>query len=266
MRHLWATVGCLLIAGCVSTDSPQPTQTPTEVATVTVTQGPITSVLVVAGQVSASPVFVIEAPAAGQVVWADEIAPDAAVTSEPLGTAGDEPVISPAPGRLLELLTPSDTAVAARIPVATVAYQGFGIQAVVPVAEQYRLYDGTLSGRASIEGGPGGVDCQPVPIPTEGQEDTAGVPVTCLLPLDTPVVAGLSAKVGLATGAKESALLLPVSAVSGRTGSGEVTVVAPDGSHQRQQVTLGMTDGANIEIVDGLSEGDVVLAAAPTLR
>ncbi len=266
MKRFLSVISAMLLVSCGGTTVDQQPEPVDEPATVRVQRGPITSVLVVPGVVTANPQFVIEAPTAGQLTWKEDLAPDMQVSEDlAMGTLNGEPITSPASGRIGELLVPDSTEVAARIPIATVSYQGFGVRTVVPVAEQYRLYDGTVAGRVNIEGGPAGVMCQPVPILDGAAEPGAGVTVECLLPPDAPVIAGLTAKVGLTTGSVDSALLLPVSAVAGRVGTGEVTRVAADGSHERVSVVLGITDGAHIEILDGLAEGDTVLAIAPTL-
>jgi hypothetical protein len=40
--------------------------------------------------------------------------------------------------------------------------------------------------------------------------------------------------------------------------------VARDGSHEERAVTLGLNDGARVQIVDGVGEGDEVLQFVPT--
>ena len=44
-----------------------------------------------------------------------------------------------------------------------------------------------------------------------------------------------------------------------------VIVITPNGERVETKVTLGVTDGANIEILSGLEEGDVVSATPPNL-
>ena len=42
------------------------------------------------------------------------------------------------------------------------------------------------------------------------------------------------------------------SVIAGRQGTGLVTVITPNGERVETKVTLGVTDGANIEILSGL--------------
>lgn len=65
-------------------------------------------------------------------------------------------------------------------------------------------------------------------------------------------------------GVKADVLALPVSAVAGRMGKGAVTLMK-DGNSSVVEVSLGVSDGAYIEITSGLSEGDVISAVAPHL-
>ena len=64
---------------------------------------------------------------------------------------------------------------------------------------------------------------------------------------------------------RNDVLILPLSVIAGRQGTGLVTVITPNGERVETKVTLGVTDGANIEILSGLEEGDVVSATPPNL-
>ncbi len=75
---------------------------------------------------------------------------------------------------------------------------------------------------------------------------------------------GLPAKVGLETAHSDGVLTLPLEAVTGVAGTGVVSRVDDSGTTE-VAVTLGVSDGHVVEIRDGLSEGDRVLAYAPGL-
>ena len=87
---------------------------------------------------------------------------------------------------------------------------------------------------------------------------------SCLISKDIAVAAGESGTLVLTGSASAQSLLLPVSAVAGRSGNGTVTRIV-DGERQTVQVGLGASDGARIVITSGLSEGDTVLAISPDL-
>ncbi|OZG62245.1 hypothetical protein BLEM_0791 [Bifidobacterium lemurum] len=88
--------------------------------------------------------------------------------------------------------------------------------------------------------------------------------MACLVGKDIDVREGESGTLVLTASATQQSLLLPVSAVAGRSGKGTVTKVTDDGQEQ-VSVELGASDGARIVITSGLSEGDTVLATAPNL-
>jgi hypothetical protein len=60
-------------------------------------------------------------------------------------------------------------------------------------------------------------------------------------------------------------LTLPVEAVAGRQGKGQVDVVGPDGQRQTREVVLGLTDGKVIEIKSGLTGDENVAVPGPNL-
>ncbi|MEP7762547.1 hypothetical protein [Sanguibacter sp. 25GB23B1] len=77
-------------------------------------------------------------------------------------------------------------------------------------------------------------------------------------------MAGLPAKVGLQTGAAPAALVVPVEAVLGSASTGTVTRVIGE-QLKIVDVSLGISDGAMVEITAGLAEGDIIAATAPGL-
>ena len=82
----------------------------------------------------------------------------------------------------------------------------------------------------------------------------------CLISQTVDVKSGQSATVVITATTRNDVLILPLSVIAGRQGTGLVTVITPNGERVETKVTLGVTDGANIEILSGLEEGDVVSA------
>jgi RND family efflux transporter MFP subunit len=79
--------------------------------------------------------------------------------------------------------------------------------------------------------------------------------------LDPPspeVKVGMTASVDVTVAQKDNALVLPASALSGRGDTATVTVRTANGDEERQ-VTVGLRGDDSVEIVSGLSEGDVVV-------
>ncbi|WP_174775465.1 efflux RND transporter periplasmic adaptor subunit [Cryobacterium frigoriphilum] len=129
---------------------------------------------------------------------------------------------------------------------------------------------------------------------------TGGTTVSCAVPADVTVFSGLAAEITIAAGLAENVLVIPTTAVQGTAGSGIVWVAAGaaptegtttegtttddsaagersdagtgdvaatgDGSEsltEERTVTLGMTDGVSVQVVDGLVEGDVINEFVP---
>jgi hypothetical protein len=51
--------------------------------------------------------------------------------------------------------------------------------------------------------------------------------------------------------------------VQGSVQHGNVWLVGADGATEQRAVVLGLTDGAQVQIAEGLAEGDTVLEYAP---
>lgn len=254
----------LLLTACTAAPgqtSPSPDDA--QPSTVSVERRSLTSTVVLGGTVVPAPEYLVEASMSGRIEMNALPVPGTAVTEgQSVGSIDGEDVIVPATGTITDVLTAAGATVVARLPVAAVAYEGFGVLVDVPVADQYRLYEGGLSALVNVTGGPSGLECRLV-TPRSALEAADDVSVLCLLPPDAAVASGLEAKVGLNTGSRTDVLELPLQAVSGRADQGEVSRVNPDGTHETVTVGLGITDGVYIEIVSGLELGDTVLSYPP---
>lgn len=163
--------------------------------------------------------------------------------------------------------------------VAQVAPATFSITGALSADKQYRLLTIPADATVTINGGPAPFVCPAVRVttPSSGGDDEetdngttpgssgagAGTSVSCAVPGDVRVFAGLSATIDLAGGTAENVLVLPTTAVKGSAGSGTVWVVGADGASEERPVTLGLNDGQQVQIIDGLAEGDSVLQFVP---
>ena len=77
----------------------------------------------------------------------------------------------------------------------------------------------------------------------------------------TPLRPGLFAQAEIAAAERET-LSVPITAVSSDARGTSVFKVAPDGAVTRVTVTAGIRDGGRVEILDGLAEGDLIVARA----
>jgi len=71
---------------------------------------------------------------------------------------------------------------------------------------------------------------------------------------------GFTASADVIVGEAKNVLILPVEAVS-ETERGDFVVVSKDDSPTRRKVTLGISDGTNVEIKMGLEEGETVFSS-----
>lgn len=86
-----------------------------------------------------------------------------------------------------------------------------------------------------------------------------GVVMRCAIPEDVRVITGLRGTMVLQMAKPVTAQALPVFAVVGSWGQGQVIVVHDDGSTEIRTVQLGASDIYNIEITSGLQPMDKVL-------
>lgn len=161
--------------------------------------------------------------------------------------------------------------------VAQVSPATFSISGALSADKQYRLLAIPAEATVTINGGPAPFVCPAVRVttPSTGDDEQepgtgtgqgtggAGTSVSCAVPGDVRVFAGLSATIDLAGGTAENVLVLPTTAVKGSAGTGTVWVVGAEGASEERPVTLGLNDGTQVQIVDGLAEGDSVLQFVP---
>lgn len=202
-------------------------------------------------------------------------------------------------GRLVD----DGATVVAGTPIVSAKYAGYGITADIDGAQAYRLADKLGSVRAQITNGPGPFSCkvlgtiaalpagtipdppppqQPatdpsappgVVVPVEPQQQDPGIDpsqatgmrLVCLPPKKIKLINGATATIEVITEQAKNALVLPVEAVAGTQGKGQVDVVKPDGSRETRSVTLGLTDGEVIQIKSGLKEDETVAVPGPNL-
>lgn len=166
--------------------------------------------------------------------------------------------------------------------VAQIAPPGFYVTASVQPADRYRLLEAPTEAQVTVTGGPAPFTCTNLTITTplagagtggSGEDPGAGDPgagagsgttARCVVPTEVTVFPDLVAQVTISAGVAENVLVVPVTAVLGAAESGVVYVVDPEtGETAERQVTLGLSDGINVEVVDGLAEGELVMQFVP---
>jgi membrane fusion protein, macrolide-specific efflux system len=171
-----------------------------------------------------------------------------------------------------------------------VAPPTFNVSGTIPASVQYRLLSKPAEAQVAISGGPAPFTCTglTVGVPLAGSGDAAsgagagsaagsgsgsgasgsgastGPTVRCAVPTDVTVFAGLAAKVTIAAGSAQDALLVPATAVEGSGANGTVYVPNPAGKPTAKKVALGIFDGTDVQIVSGLAKGDEILQFVPS--
>jgi hypothetical protein len=152
--------------------------------------------------------------------------------------------------------------------VAKIAQPTFLVTGALAPEQLYRLLEQPTEAQVTLNGGPAPFTCTNLTIgaaeATGGNEQTpSGPTMTCSVPAEVRVFAGLTALIEIAGGISEDVLTVPMTAVEGSAETGNVYIVLPDGSSETRKVTLGLNDGINVEIIDGVEEGDQILQFVP---
>lgn len=177
----------------------------------------------------------------------------------------------------LTLPTLKDQVVSVGNVVATVSPGTMSVSGTLTPDQQYRLLGAPADAQVTLKGGPAPFTCTNLHIgaaaPTTGTTDTTQVAdtaaqpasgvVTCAIPAGVTAFAGLGADMSITNGTAENAVVVPVTSVQGSVQKGNVWVVQPDGTSVSTAVTLGLTDGETVQVVEGLALGDEILQFIP---
>ncbi|MDD7385297.1 MAG: hypothetical protein SPI12_00230 [Actinomycetaceae bacterium] len=281
-----AVLVVLLISACgaASSTADQGSSAPISPQTVTVSRSSIAPTVSEDSTVIQAPALALVAPSrgafqpsikAGQAVKAGQV----------LGKIGESSIVSPVDASIVSVSHASGD-VPKNYPLISLSYQGFAIE----VSSHALLRSQALSsihGKFQITDAQGPSDCTAVVTPAsesmsaqsdgdmqndsdEAPEQSSGSQhsdsdrLLCLIDKGVDVRSGMHATVVLTGTMKKNVLVLPVNAVAGRAQTGRV--VKKDGEDVSEvDVKLGVSDGAHIEIISGLHEGDTVLDAPPNL-
>lgn len=185
-------------------------------------------------------------------------------------------------------------AVTVGMPVVSAKYAGYALVAELDGGQAYQISGTAGTVTAQIKNGPGPFPCTmlgtiaalpagTVPEPPVASASSSGAPagrqpgnppenseptglrLTCTAASDIKMINGASATLEVITQSAKNVLTLPVEAVAGKQGKGQVDVVGPDGMRQTREVVLGLTDGKIIEIKSGLTGDESVAIPGPNL-
>ncbi len=256
-----------------------------------VAKGTISNDVTLTGTVAADSAVPIPATLTGEVrdvfvgqgAWVEagqNILQLKAVVAYPDGTSGTEWKYATAPvtGTLSSFTALVGQQFSVGDAVGQIAPPGFHVSGSIPPEQLYRLIARPSEAQVTIAGGPAPFACTNLAITTplpgqtqgtgqgqqgEGSGSASGPTIACTVPGDVTVFPGLSADLVIAGGVAADVLVVPITAVEGASGKGNVYFVLPDGSTEKREVTLGLNDGVNVEVTGGLAEGDSILQFVP---
>jgi membrane fusion protein (multidrug efflux system) len=182
-------------------------------------------------------------------------------------------------GRLVTLDVLKDQVVAVGDVVGSISPGTLSVTAPLTQADQFRLLSPPSTAEVTVTGGPAPFTCTGLTLgaPPADQASTGGSvdPMTgattaaaattarCAVPAGITVFSGMAATVAVQAGEVADVLVLPVTAVQGSVQNGTVWVPGADGTPEERPVTLGLSDGQQVEITGGVAEGDSVLQFVP---
>jgi membrane fusion protein (multidrug efflux system) len=188
-------------------------------------------------------------------------------------------VAAPAAGTLISLDVLEDQVVAVGDAIGSISPGTLSVTAALTQADQFRLLAPPGTAEVQVHGGPAPFTCTGLtlgapPAAGEGQDTGGGLDpalsgggggttARCQVPAGVTVFAGMAATVGIQAGVAENVLVVPVTAVQGSVQTGNVWVVGADGAEEQRGVTLGLSDGEQVEVREGLAEGEQVLMFVP---
>lgn len=103
------------------------------------------------------------------------------------------------------------------------------------------------------------------PDPAGDGSSSTGLRLVCTAPGKVKLINGAAVTLDVVTQRSPNALVVPVEAVAGGQGNGQVEVVEPDGGRKIVDVVLGLTDGKVVEIKSGLTGTETLSVPGPDL-
>ena len=236
--------------------------------TVSVVRGTITPTVSTQTTIVPAVPFIISSPENGIFNSAVELE-EKITAGQIIGTVNGKELKSPVDGTITSI-APSNESVPSNYPVAIVQYTGFALNVEADNFLSTLPEYAELKAKFQVYDGVGPTDMIAVVSPAADENAFTGIVpqegiLQCLISQTVDVKSGQSATVVVTATTRNDVLILPLSVIAGRQGTGLVTVITPNGERVETKVTLGVTDGANIEILSGLEEGDVVSATPPNL-
>lgn len=283
-------------------DALQPTGEITE-SVIAVEKGSVTNAVTVPASVVTDPPVEIKATADGVIAEIEvddaEVVADSRIlwikTEEPVEPVvevdeetGEETVteqepkitwtsaLAPVDGTV-DVTVLKDQAVTVGEVIGTVSPGTLSVSGTLTADQQYRLVGATGKAQVTLKGGPAPFTCTGLTIgeapaggsgagdeAMEASTETATGAVHCSIPTKIKAFSGLGGEIEITNGNAKDVVVVPISAVLGTSQTGKVWTVAKEGAEPKErEVTLGLTDGLQVEITKGLKPGEQILEFIP---
>ncbi|MER2135316.1 MAG: efflux RND transporter periplasmic adaptor subunit [Arthrobacter sp.] len=216
----------------------------------------------------------VEAPPAALAQQDEDDAPPPAPVQ--LYTYSD--IVATASGTLTDFPVLLNQQVSVGTDVAAVAPGTFSVQGTLSTEQQFRILDRPQTAKVTLNGGPAPFECAGITTGGAAEKDAGQEPASaegqpaggaagtfsCAVPAGVAVFSGLGASVDITAGHAEDVVTVPATAVRGAVQNGVVWVVQDaSGAPEERAVSLGLNDGQQVEITEGLAEGEQVLQFVP---
>ncbi|MEU4364393.1 secretion protein HlyD [Promicromonospora sp. NPDC023987] len=172
-----------------------------------------------------------------------------------------------------------DQAVTVGEAIGTVSPGTLSVSGTLTADQQYRLVGAAGKAQVTLKGGPAPFTCTGLTIGeapggaggegggeamAEAPTDAATGAVSCSIPRKIKAFSGLGGEIEITNGNAKDVVVVPISAVLGTSQTGKVWTVAEEGAEpEAREVTLGLTDGLQVEITKGLKPGEQILEFIP---
>ena len=169
-------------------------------------------------------------------------------------------VLAPETGDITELAVVKGQPASIGAELAKLTPARYHVRATVEPVQLYRLQGAPTEGSVTIQGGPAPFTCTGLKVEVAEDGTTS---VTCAVPADQVVFAGLQAQLDIDLGTVSDVLVVPTTAVKGGAGSGVVWIDGGDGELEERTIALGVSDGTVVEVTSGVEEGEQVRQYVP---
>ncbi|MDQ7878809.1 HlyD family efflux transporter periplasmic adaptor subunit [Microbacterium sp. QXD-8] len=234
--------------------------------TVVVDKGEVVNALTLTGTIARDAAYPVRSTVDGVVTSVDVGEGQTVAAGQKLFTIKqNDPVknidvVAPEAGEVTEIAVVKGQPASIGGELVTLTPARYHVQATVDPVQLYRLQGAPSEASVTIQGGPAPFTCTGLKV--EVAEDGTTT-VTCAVPTDQTVFAGLQAELDVDLGTVSDVLVVPTTAVKGGAGTGVVWVSAGTGDLEERDVTLGVSDGKLVEVTGGLEAGEQVRQYVP---